>query len=505
MFLANTIYRECSIFVLEYFQLTVRFLLDFYMDFIYILHCALHRITLFYIIILQVLMSVASQEIWSQVLKNVEGRIPRESFLTWFGPLKLLEAGDGVLTIGVPNQFFYEFLETHYRKQISAALEETTNGDFRIQYQIIQDREIEEPETEPKTTQSFSPLAKGYDERTRLNPRYTFENFIEGDGNSFAKAAALAVAEGPGKTPFNPLFIYGLTGLGKTHLLQAVGNFSLANNRTGRIIFVTSEKFMNDFIFSIKAYKTTDFSRFYRSVDLFLLDDIQFFQGKERTQLEFFHTFNSLYQAGKQIVLTSDRPPKELDDFDKRLIGRIGWGLVTDIQPPDYETRLAILQKRADSEGINLPEDVSEFLATTFKENIRELESALITLVAHCSIAGIDLTLELARNVLQNQIQSPAVNISIENIQKKVAEYFKIHIDSLIARNRKKEVAWARQIAMYLCTELTNNSLQSIGLHFGNRDHSTVIHARNIISKAISTDLDVAKKVRELRDGIASR
>jgi len=450
-------------------------------------------------------MTADHHEIWSQVLKNVEERIPRESFLTWFGPLKLLEASNGVLNIGVPNQFFYEFLETHYRRQISAALEEVASGDYRIQYQIIQDRETEEPAIESKSSQPFPSLAKGYDERTRLNPRYTFENFIEGDGNSFAKAAALAVAEAPGKTPFNPLFIYGLTGLGKTHLLQAVGNFSLANNRTGRILFVTSEKFMNDFIFSIKAYKTTDFSRFYRTVDLFLLDDVQFFQGKERTQLEFFHTFNSLYQAGKQIVLTSDRPPKELDDFDKRLIGRIGWGLVTDIQPPDYETRLAILQRRADSEGISLPEDVSEFLAITFKDNIRELESALITLVAHCSIAGIDLTLQLARNVLRDQIQSPTVNISIENIQDKVAEYFKIHTDSLIARSRKKEVAKARQIAMYLCTELTNNSLQSIGLHFGNRDHSTVIHARNIISKEISTNPDVAKEIKELRDRISLR
>ena len=450
-------------------------------------------------------MTADHHEIWSQVLKNVEERIPRESFLTWFGPLKLLEASNGVLNIGVPNQFFYEFLETHYRRQISAALEEVASGDYRIQYQIIQDRETEEPAIESKSSQPFPSLAKGYDERTRLNPRYTFENFIEGDGNSFAKAAALAVAEAPGKTPFNPLFIYGLTGLGKTHLLQAVGNFSLANNRTGRILFVTSEKFMNDFIFSIKAYKTTDFSRFYRSVDLFLLDDVQFFQGKERTQLEFFHTFNSLYQAGKQIVLTSDRPPKELDDFDKRLIGRIGWGLVTDIQPPDYETRLAILQRRADNEGISLPEDVSEFLAITFKDNIRELESALITLVAHCSIAGIDLTLQLARNVLRDQIQSPTVNISIENIQEKVAEYFKIHTDSLIARSRKKEVAKARQIAMYLCTELTNNSLQSIGLHFGNRDHSTVIHARNIISKDISTNPDVAKEIKELRDRISLR
>lgn len=444
-------------------------------------------------------------EVWSRVLTEIEAQIPRESFLTWFGPLKCLGAQDGVLKIGVPNQFFYEFLESHYRKQIAAAIAEAANDKLRIHYQITQDGEVEEPQGEFQVSKPFAHIDKGYDERTQLNPRYTFENFIEGDGNSFAKAAALAVAEAPGKTPFNPLFIYGLTGLGKTHLLQAVGNFSLSNKRTGRILFVTSEKFMNDFIFSIKAYKTTDFSRFYRSVDLLLLDDVQFFQGKERTQLEFFHTFNSLYQAGKQIVLTSDRPPKELDDFDKRLISRIGWGLVTDIQPPDYETRLAILQRRADNEGISLPEDVSEFLAQAFKDNIRELESALITLLAHCSIAGTDLNLALAQNVLKDKIHSAIIAVSIERIQQCVAEHFNLRPDSLIARNRRKEVARARQIAMYLCTEMTNNSLQSIGLHFGNRDHSTVIHARNSIGKEMSVSPNTAQEIGDIEKKITSR
>jgi chromosomal replication initiator protein len=281
--------------------------------------------------------------------------------------------------------------------------------------------------------------------------------------------------------------------------LQAVGNFALANKRTKRVIFVTSEKFMNDFIFSIKAYKTTDFSRFYRSVDMLLLDDVQFFQGKERTQLEFFHTFNSLYQAGKQIVLTSDRPPKELDDFDKRLISRIGWGLITDIQPPDFETRLAIVQRRSDQEGISLPDDVAEFLADSIKDNIRELESALIRLVAHCSIAGTDLNLPLAQEVLKNQIQIASVAVSIEMIQQKVAEHFDIPVDRLIARNRKKEIARARHIAMYLCTEFTGSSLQSIGLHFGNRDHSTVIHARNLISKDLSSNADIEEEIANIR------
>ena len=450
-------------------------------------------------------MSSTATDIWEKVLKNVEGRIPRESFLTWFGPLKCLGSSDSVLTVGVPNQFFYEFLETHYRKQILAALSEVTNGHLQIKYQILQGGESEAAPLATETSQDFQRRDEGYDERTQLNPRYTFENFVEGDCNSFAKATGIAVAEAPGKTPFNPLFIYGATGLGKTHLIQAVGNFSLSYNKTNRIIYVTSEKFMNDFIFSIKAYKTTDFSRFYRSVDLLLLDDIQFFQGKERTQLEFFHTFNSLYQAGKQIVLSSDRPPKELDDFDKRLIGRIGWGLVTDIQTPDYETRLAILQKRAEREGISLSDDISEFLAKVFVNNIRELESALIRLVAHCSIAGTDLSLQLAQDVLKDQIQSPAVIISIDLIQRKVAEHYKIPADLLIARNRKKEVAKARQVAMYLCAKMTDSSLQSIGLHFGNRDHSTVIHARNSINREIADKPDFSLELDNLKNLITSR
>ncbi|MCX6640596.1 MAG: chromosomal replication initiator protein DnaA [bacterium] len=443
-------------------------------------------------------------EIWDQVLKKIEPKIPHESFLTWFGPLKCLKLDEGILQIGVPNQFFYEFLETHYRKHIHSALSELSNGDFSLQFQILQDGDVPEKPAEATPIAPFIPRNNNYDERTQLNPRYTFDNFVEGDGNSFAKASALAVAEGPGKTPFNPLFIYGATGLGKTHLIQAVGNFSLLHNKSLRVIYVTSEKFMNDFIFSIKAYKTTDFSRFYRTVDLLLLDDIQFFQGKERTQMEFFHTFNSLYQMGKQIVLSSDRPPKELDDFDKRLISRIGWGLVTDIQPPDYETRLAILQKRSDMEGIYLPEEVADFLARYFVDNIRELESALIRLVAHSSITGTDLTLQLTQEIFKNQIRTTSVSISVEMILQKVAEFYKIPLDSLLAHNRKKEIVWARQVAMYLCTILTNASLESIGVHIGNRDHSTVIHARNLVAKKTASNQDIFGEIESIKANIST-
>ena len=440
---------------------------------------------------------------WDEFLQAVQAKIPRDSFLTWFSPLRLLAVSDGVMRVGVPNQFFYEFLETHYREQILAALEEISDGSLKIQYQIAEGEEItpqrEEPAGRPESAGRESPSLR----RTQLNPRYTFENFIEGDSNSFAKAAALAVAEAPGKTPFNPLFLYSPSGLGKTHLIQAVGNFSVSNARNLKTVYVTSEEFVNDFISSIKNYKTTNFSRYYRSVDLLLLDDIHFFAGKERTQLEFFHTFNTLYQAGKQIVLTSDRPLKELDDFDTRLIGRLGCGLVADIHPPDYETRLAILQKRSESQGILLPEDVAQFLASVITDNIRLLEGALIRLMAHCSITGVDVSLALAKNILQEHLPQAPKDLSIEKIQQVVAGHYRIAPDLLIARTRKRDVAWARQVAMYLSIELTNFSLQSIGTHFGNRDHSTVIHARNTVAQLIANNQKVASDIGMLKTSIS--
>jgi chromosomal replication initiator protein len=444
-------------------------------------------------------MSKSPQEIWTRILGVLQQKIPRDSFLTWFSPLRLLNIHDGLITVGVPNQFFYEFLETHYREQIKSAISSVAEGEYRLQYQIIENKEINYT-AEPSAPREKTVKRDGdYDRQTQLNPRYTFENFVEGDSNSFAKASALAVAEAPGKTPFNPLFFYSPSGLGKTHLLQAVGNFSLATNRRLKTIYVTSEKFVSDFISAIKTYKTTDFSQYYRSADLFLLDDIQFFQGKERTQMEFFHTFNSLYQAGKQIALSSDCPLSELDGFDTRLISRLGSGLIADIHPPDYETRLAILQRRAESEGIYLPDDVNQYIASVITDNIRSLESALIKLMAHCSITGVDITLPLAKEILKIQVPKPAEQISIEKIQITVAKHFNIAPDLLIARSRRKEVAWPRQVAMYLCVELTGASLQSIGTHFGNRDHSTVIHARNLVAKRVAEDSRTAQDINKLR------
>lgn len=448
-------------------------------------------------------MSDIQRDVWDRILKCIESKLPHDSFLTWFVPLKFLGIQADTIKIGVPNQFFYEFLDSHYREPIQAAVNEVTQGRMRLAFQVLDGSEEPSSETEPLPPQEFPVSDPGFDKRTQLNPRYTFENFVEGEGNKFAKAAALAVAEAPGRTPFNPLFVYGASGLGKTHLIQAVGNFSWMHDKSLRAIYISSEKFINDFIFSIKTYKTTDFSRFYRSVDLLLLDDIQFLRGKERTQLEFFHTFNTLYQAGKQIVLSSDRPPKDLDDFDTRLTSRIGGGLVTDIQPPDYETRLAILQRRSETEGFPLPEEVAQFLARVITDNIRALESALIRLMAHCSIVGQDISVLVAQQVLHEYLPAPRESISLKSIQQTVAAHFNLNPEILQARNRRKEIAWARQVAMYLCIELTNASLQGIG-EFFKRDHSTVIHARDLVAQTVARDPQVAQSINKLKTELSA-
>lgn len=442
--------------------------------------------------------------IWGQVNDHLENSLNRLTYLTWFKPLRCLSTSGNTIIIGVPNDFHQGFLVSHYHNKIMAVLRELAGDNFEIHYQLVKDSDSPSIPTLKEEPQTVYKPDKSFDERTQLNQRYTFDNFVEGNCNTFARTTALAVAEAPGKTAFNPLFIYGLTGLGKTHLAQAIGNFSLANNKKLRVLYATSEKFVNDLIYAIREYKTTDFSRIYRSMDLLLIDDVQFFLGKGRSQLEFFHTFNSLYQAGKQIVLTSDRPPNELDDFDQRLIGRIGQGLVADIQPPDYETRLAILQRRAEADHLSFSEDIYDFIAAEFKDNIRELEASLTKLYAFCTIINRDITLEDARSVLKDQIKTSTAVISIEHIRQKVAEYHKISEDLLIARNRKKEVARARQIAMFLCTVLTKSSLMHIGLHFGNRDYSTVIHARDTISREIDSNPVLAREIELLKGRILS-
>jgi len=436
--------------------------------------------------------------VWEQILEIIQQNVNPNSFVTWFKPVKAIKLDDHSLTIQVPSQFFYEWLEQHYSNAISDALNQVLGPNHKLLYSILMDSDDQSVQI-PSIHKNLQKRANGKD---NLNVRYTFDSFVEGDNNKFAKAAALAVAKAPGKTTFNPLVIYGGVGLGKTHLIQAIGNEAKLNGNGNRVLYVDSERFTMEFINSIQKNKTTEFSGIYRNVDLLLVDDIQFFANKERTQEEFFHTFNTLHQKGKQIVLSSDRPPKDLKGVEERLISRFQWGLVVDIQPPDLETRQAILQRKAEENGIELPGEIFNFIASHITSNIRELEGALIRLLAYASLNGQDISLALAKKVLKDVCIPKTRAISIELIQSLTAEYFGFPDDMLRAKTRKKEIAIARQISMFLCKTLTDNSLKTIGLHFGGRDHTTVIHAVNTVQKLLKEDKNIMDAVESIRNKI---
>lgn len=444
-------------------------------------------------------MSLDCTTAWNECLSIIKDSINPQSFSTWFKPISPIKIEDKELTVQVPSQFFYEWLEGHYSPLISRAVTQVLGENASLTYSVIVNGN-----SEPLNLPSLDKkrIIKKPDKISNLNERYLFDNFVEGPNNQFAKAAALAVAEAPGNTTFNPIVIYGGVGLGKTHLIQAIGNFALAEGNAQQVLYVDSEKFTIEFINSIKNHKTTEFSATYRNVDVLLVDDIQFFSNKERTQEEFFHTFNALYNAGKQIVLSSDRPPKDLVGVEERLISRFQWGLVADIQPPDLETRIAILQQKADENGINISGEIIEFIATKIKTNIRELEGALIRLLAYSSLRGQDITLALAKAVLRDLGLGKTKKILIEEIQRMVGEHFKIPDDLLRAKTRKKEIAYARQVAMYLSKELTKHSLKTIGLHFGGRDHTTVIHAIQTVEQLMRTDEAASKEIEALKQKI---
>lgn len=429
---------------------------------------------------------------WQQCLSIIKGTINPESFTTWFEPVRAVGLKNDHLTLEVPSHFFYEWLESHYRDLINQVLLEVVGTNAKVLYVNAKNgtNELSQIPILGKNNSSVN----GADKKTNLNARYNFENFVEGSNNDFAKAAAFAVAKAPGKTAFNPLVVYGGVGLGKTHLIQAIGNFSLLRGRSRRVVYVDSEKFTVDFINSIQNNKTTEFSSIYRNVDILLVDDIQFFSGKEQTQEQFFHTFNTLHNSGKQIVLSSDKPPKQLKGLQERLISRFQWGLVVDIQPPDLETRIAILQQKALENEITLTGDIIEFIAANVTSNIRELEGALIRLLAYASLNNKDIDIEIAKDVLKNLSLKKKKNIVIEEIQRIVSAHFDMPDDLLRAKTRKKEIAQVRQIAMYLAKMMTNNSLKTIGLHFGGRDHSTVIHSVQLIEREIKKN----KRTKEL-------
>ncbi len=456
--------------------------------------------------------------VWSSCLSSIQSQVPNQSFKTWFEPVKATKLENGELTVQVPSQFFYEWLEEHYYTLIKNTIATFLGAEAKLTYLVVPpDDSGSTLDTHPaaaiRTENVPSPVARtGHSlpfaeneeilppVKTFLNPRYTFTNFIKGDSNQLARAAASAVSNNPGGTSFNPLVLYGGTGLGKTHLIQAIGNYAFEAGKARRVCYVSSEKFTIEFVDAIQSDKTREFSTYYRSMDLLIVDDIQFFSGKEKTQDSFFHTFNTLHQMGKQIVLSSDKPPKDLRGLDERLISRFQWGLTADIQPPDLETRTAILRKKCEDDNIEIPSEVLDFIATNVTSNIRELEGCYISLLAKSSLENREINLELARDVLRLVVSDVHSPITVEEIQRLVAEFFDMPPDLLRAKTRKQEIVNARQIAMYLAKEMTNCSLKTIGLHFGGRDHSTVIHAYQSVEDQIKLDskyrdtLQVVKK-----------
>jgi chromosomal replication initiator protein len=419
--------------------------------------------------------------LWEQVLARVETKVNRHSFYTWFKPTSFAGEDGAAVTVRVPNALFKDWLTKHYSAVIGEAMTEVKRGGLAVNFVAdMPDARVEEttivlgpeealvPEMPPSP-----PSAPGL---AGLNPRYTFDTFIVGSSNQFAHAACRAVAELPSRS-YNPLFIYGGVGLGKTHLMHAVGHYVLQHDRNVKLTYISSERFMNEMINAVRYDRSIDFRERYRSVDLLLVDDIQFLAGKEGTQTEFFHTFNALYDSQKQIVLSSDCPPHEIPALEERLRSRFEWGLIADIQSPDLETKVAILKKKAETEAVPLPDDVAIYIAGRIKSNIRELEGSLIRLIAYASLTGQEISLPLAREVLKNILDHEERAVTIEMIQKYVADYYNLKLADLKSRNNSKSIAMPRQVAMYLCKSLTHASLPEIGRSFGGKHHSTVIHS----------------------------
>ncbi|WP_066296000.1 chromosomal replication initiator protein DnaA [Bacillus sp. FJAT-29937] len=439
-------------------------------------------------------------DLWNNALTSIEKKISKPSYETWLKSTKAHSLQGDTLTITAPNEFARDWLEERYSQLISGILYDITGEELGVKF-IIPQNQNEEGLNFPNPPRK----ADKEDEHPELplnmlNPKYTFDTFVIGSGNRFAHAASLAVAEAPAKA-YNPLFIYGGVGLGKTHLMHAIGHYVLDHNPSAKVVYLSSEKFTNEFINSIRDNKAVDFRNKYRKVDVLLIDDIQFLAGKESTQEEFFHTFNTLHEESKQIIISSDRPPKEIPTLEDRLRSRFEWGLITDITPPDLETRIAILRKKAKAEGLDIPNEVMLYIANQIDSNIRELEGALIRVVAYSSLINKDINADLAAEALKDIIPSskPKV-ITILDIQRVVGEHYNVKLEDFKAKKRTKSVAFPRQIAMYLSRELTDFSLPKIGEEFGGRDHTTVIHAHEKISKLVQTDTQFQKEIKEIHE-----
>ena len=527
-------------------------------------------------------------EVWTECLGIIRDNISRQSFRTWFEPLRAVgleeDGAETKLTVQLPSRFYYEWLEEHYFGLLRKTITKVLGPGGRLYYDIVIERDEPAPgghrgstmelparqpsnvpppaserpptpdlpagvtpprppadarpprdagrggprpavadgrravptpggvapggaaravPTPPEGGRPVHPFAipgvRPVEVDPHLNDSYTFERFIEGDCNRLARAASWSIAQAPGATSFNPFLIYGGVGLGKTHLIQAIGNYARANGHASAVRYVSSEMFTAEFVQSIQTNRINEFSQFYRGIDILIVDDVQFFGGKEKTQEEFFHIFNELHQQGKQIVLSGDRPPRDIAGIEDRLLSRFGWGLTADVQPPDFETRVAILNRRATDDGTRVRDEVIEYVATHVKSNIRELEGALIRLQAHAALTSREIDLELARDVLKDLIKESRPQLTIESIQSVVCDYLGIPEDLVRARTRKREVVQARQVAMYFSKEITKHSLKTIGLHFGGRDHSTVIHAVRSVDDQIETDPSFREMVVSVR------
>jgi chromosomal replication initiator protein len=472
-------------------------------------------------------MDKTCDKVWNNCLKIIKDIVEWQHFKTWFEPIKPVSLKSKVLTIQVPSQFFYEYLEEHYVTLLAKTLKRELGKDARLEYRIMVDsgNSKNKPQTidvpaygyktfvnnemdfplvinNPVKNPFVIPGLKKMQIDPQLNASYTFDGFIEGDCNRVARRAGKTVAEKPGASSFNPLVIYGGVGLGKTHLAQAIGNEVKRLHPNKVVLYVSSEKFINQFQDHGKNNAINDFIHFYQMVDVLIIDDVQFFNRAEKSQDAFFAIFNHLHQSGKQLVLSSDKPPKDLEGVQERLLSRFRWGLSADLQMPDYETRIEILERKMKNDGLEMPKDVIKYLAYNIQTNIRELEGALISLLAQSSLNKREIDLELAKKVLRNFIKTSSKEITIDSIQKMVCEYFDVSYDKLLAKTRKREIVQARQITMYLAKSFTKNSLKTIGEHFGGRDHTTVIHSCQTVKDLMDTDSTFRESVLELQQKV---
>ena len=442
---------------------------------------------------------MSGSNLWDQVLARVETKVNRHSFYTWFKPTSFITERDGTIRVRVPNALFRDWLTKHYSAVIDEALSEVHRAGARVVFTTDDadpvDVLLELPMVESEPDAPPEELTD--EEEGILSARYSFDTFIVGPSNQFAHAASRAVAEAPSRS-YNPLFIYGGVGLGKTHLMHAIGHYVATHLKNLKLTYISSERFMNEMVNAIRYDRILDFRERYRSVDVLLVDDVQFLAGKEGTQTEFFHTFNALYDSQKQIVISSDCPPHEITQLEERLRSRFEWGLIADIQPPDLETKTAILKRKAEAEGVPLPDNVAIYIAGKIKSNIRELEGSLIRLIAYASLTGREISLPLAQDVLRNVLQNDERAVTIEIVQKAVADHYSLKVAELKSKNNSKSVAMPRQIAMYLCKSLTNASLPEIGKSFGGKHHSTVIHSIRKIEDLRQKDGDFNTLINNL-------